>query len=130
MSDDDAASVISSVSSIANQPVIPHSPPLVPFALNPSHAMQGVINFAKLDNIKVHKKGNSQLSEDRFDCVPEDLHQFPKTLSNRAMEYQWNDEVLGIFMIPEHPILPTKYTNLLTNHGELEIDDDIRFEKS
>ena len=47
MSDDDAASSIASVASVATQPVIPHSPSLGPFALNPAHAMQGKINFAK-----------------------------------------------------------------------------------
>ena len=80
--------------------------------------MLGVIIFAKSDNIKLHKKGTSRLSEDCFDCVPKDLHQFLKKLSDRAREYHWNDDVLGILMIPDHPILPTKYTDLLTNHGD------------
>ena len=128
MSDDDAASAI--VASVATQPVIPHSPTIVLFALNPSRAMQGVINFAKSNNVKLHKKGTPRLSGDRFDCVPEDLHQFLKTLSDRATEYQWNDDVLGILMILDNPILPTKYTNLLTNHGKLDLEDVLRFEKS
>ena len=64
MSDDDAASAIASV---ATQPIIPQSPPLVPFALNPVHAMKGVINFAKPDNVKLNKKGTSGLIEDCFD---------------------------------------------------------------
>ena len=127
MSDDDAESSIASVASVATQPVIRHSPPLVPFALNPTHAIQGVTNFSKLDNVKLHKKGTSRLSEYCFDCVPEDLHQFLKTLSDRDTEYQWNDEVFEIFMIPDHPILPMKYTNLLTNHGELDLEDVIIF---
>ena len=33
-------------------------------------------------------------------------------------------------MIPDHPIFPTKYMNLLTNHGELDLEDVLRFEKS
>ena len=33
-------------------------------------------------------------------------------------------------MIPYHPILPTKYMNLLNNHGELDLEDVLRFEKS
>ena len=122
MSDDDAASDISSLASVATQPFIPH---LVPFALNPAHAVHGVINFVKSDNVKLHKKGTSQLSDDHFDCAPKDLHQFLKKLSVRATEYQWNDNVLGILMIPDHPILPTKYTNLLTNHGEFDLKDVI-----
>ena len=49
MSDDDAVSAIASVASVAAQPVIPHFPLLVTFALNPAHSMQGVINFEKLE---------------------------------------------------------------------------------
>ena len=33
-------------------------------------------------------------------------------------------------MIPDHTILPTKYTNLLTNYGELDLEDVLKFEKS
>ena len=33
-------------------------------------------------------------------------------------------------MIPYHPIFPTKYTNLLTKHVELDLEDVLRFEKS
>ena len=92
--------------------------------------MQGVINFAKADNVKLHKKGTSRLSEDSFDWVPEDVHQFLKTLLDRATEYQWNNDVLGILVIPDQRILPMKYTNLLTNQGELDLEDVLRFEKS
>ena len=130
MSDDDAAYAITSVASIDTQPVIPCCPPFFPFALNTAHAMQGVINFTKLDNIKLQKKRTSRLSEDRFDCVPKDLHQLLETLLDHATEYQCNDDVLGVLMIPNHPIFPTKYTNLLTNHGELDLEDVLRFEKS
>ena len=86
MSDDDAASDIASVARLATQTVIPDSHPLVPFVLNPAHAMQGVINFVKSDNVKLHKKGTPRLSGDCFDFVPEDLHQFLRTLSDRAVE--------------------------------------------
>ena len=50
---DDSAYAIDGGDSIATQPV---SPPLILFALNPAHAVQGVINFAKLDNVKLHIK--------------------------------------------------------------------------
>ena len=113
MSDEDAAFDISSVSSVDTQPVIP---PIVLFSLNPAQAMQGVINFVKCHKVKLHRKYTSRLSDDPFDCVPKYLHQFLKTLLDRATEYQWNDDVLGIPMILDHPIFPTKYTNLLTNH--------------
>ena len=45
MDDDDMASTIDGESGIATQPL---SPPLIPSALNPANAVQGVINFAKI----------------------------------------------------------------------------------
>ena len=33
-------------------------------------------------------------------------------------------------MIPDHPILAMEYTNILTNHVELDLKDVLRFEKS
>ena len=93
MNYDDSVSEIDGGDIIATQPV---SPPLIPFALNPVHAVQGVINFAKSDNVKLHRKGTSRLNDDHFDCVPEDLHQFLKTLNDRVTEFQWNDDAVGI----------------------------------
>ena len=54
MAYDESASAIDDGGSIATQPL---SPPLIPFALNPAHAVQGVINFAKSDNVNLHRKG-------------------------------------------------------------------------
>ena len=70
---DDSASAIDGKASISTQPV---SPPLITFALNPAHPVKGVINFAKFDNVKLHRKGTSRLNNDPFDCIPKDLHQF------------------------------------------------------
>ena len=77
---DDLAYTIDGGDSIATEPV---SPPLIPFVLNPVHAIQGVINFAKSDNVRLHRKGTSRLNDDPFDCVPEELHQFLKKLADR-----------------------------------------------
>ena len=106
-------------------------PGAVPFALNPAQAITGVIDFTIDSNVKLHKRATSKLSDDLFDCVPEDLNQFLKTLSDRASEYSWNDEVVGIMMIPEDPTDPsTVYKNLLTNHGEITLEQVRRFEES
>ena len=57
-----------------------------------------------------------------FYCVPEDLFQFLKTLSDRATELTWNDPIVGIIMIPEDPAdVSTVYRNLITNHGEITL---------
>ena len=61
---DDSASEIDGGASISTQPV---SPPMIPFALNPAHAVHGVINFAKSYNVKLHRKGTSRLNDDPFD---------------------------------------------------------------
>ena len=124
---DKSESAIDGGDNIATQPV---SPLLVPFELNPAHAVQGVINFAKWDNVKLHRKGTSRLNDDPFDCVPGYLHQFLKTLTDRSTEFQWNYDAVGIMQILDHPITPTKYTNLLTNHGELGLEDVLIFEES
>ena len=81
---DDSASAIDDGASISTRPV---SPPLIPFALNSAHAVQGVINFLKSDNVKLHRKSTSRLNNYPFDCVPEDLHQFLKILADRATEF-------------------------------------------
>ena len=78
---DDSASAIYGGANIATQLV---STPLIPFALNPAHAVHGVINFARSDNVNLHRKGTSRLNDDPFDCVPKDLHQFLKTLADCA----------------------------------------------
>ena len=93
MDDDDMASDIDYGATIATQPV---SPPLIPFALNLAHSVQGVINFSKSDNVKLHRKGTSGLIDDPFDSFPKYLHQFLKTLADRATELQWNDDAVGV----------------------------------
>ena len=69
-------------------------------------------------------------SEDLFDCVPEDLLLFLKTLSDRAMELSWNDPIVGIIMISENPTNgSTVYKNMITNHGEITLERVRQFEK-
>ena len=45
----------------------------VPFALNPAQAITGIIDFTKDSNVKLYRKATPKLSEDLFNCVPEDL---------------------------------------------------------
>ena len=102
----------------------------VPSALNPAQAITGIIDFTKDSNVKIYRKATSKLSEDLFDCVPEDLLQFLKTLSYRATELSWNDPIVGIIMIPEDPTnVSTVYRNLITNHGEIILERVQRFKE-
>ena len=103
----------------------------VPFALNPAQATVGVIDFTRESNVKLHKRATSRLSEDLFDCVPEDLNHFLKLLGDRSSEFSWNDPIVGIMMIPENPAdYDTTYTNLLTNHGQISLQRIRTFEES
>ena len=72
----------------------------------------------------------SRLNNDPFGFVPEDLHQFFKTLTDCATELQWNDDTVGIIQIPDDPIKTTEYTNLLTNQGEFDLEDVLKFKES
>ena len=101
----------------------------VPFVLNPAQAITGIINFTKDSNVKLYRKATSKVSEDLFYCVPEDLLQSLKILSDRTTELSWNDPIVGIIMIPEDPTnVSTVYKNLITNHGEITLKRVRRFE--
>ena len=81
----------------------------------------------------MHRRVTSKLAEDTFDCVPEDLYQFLKELGDRAAEYSWSDEIVGILMIPKpsnDPALPVRHVNLLSNHGEISMEDIRIFENT
>ena len=102
----------------------------VPFVLNTAQAITGIIDFTKDSNIKLYRKATSKLSQNLFDCVPEDLLQFLKTLSDRATELPWNDPIVGIIMIPEYPAnVSTVYRNLVTNNGEITLEWVRQFEE-
>ena len=64
----------------------------------------------------------AKLSEELYDCQPEGLFQFLRSLEDRATEYGWTDEVTGIMMIPTDDDDPDVLTNLLTNYGEISIE--------
>ena len=94
-----------------------------PLCVNFAQAITGIIDFTKDSNVKLYRKATLKLSENRFDCAPEDLLQLLKTLSDRATELSWNDPIVGIIMIPEDPTNgSTIYKNLITNHGEITLE--------
>ena len=89
-------------------------------------AITGIIDFNKVNHLKMHRRATAKLADDTFDCVPEDLYQFLKELGDRAAEYSWSDQTVGILMIPKlsnDATLPVRHVNLLSNHGEISMDD-------
>ena len=102
----------------------------VPFALNPAQAITDIIDFTKDANTKLYRKAKSKLSKDLSNCVPEDLLQLLKNLSDRARELSCNDPIVGIIMIPEHPTnVSTVYRNLITNHDKITLERVRRFKE-
>ena len=77
---------------------------------------------------KIYNKAVAKLSDDPFDCSPEGLFQFLRSLEDRAHKYGWNDEVTGIMMIPTDPANPQVLTNLLSNYGEVKMEEIKAFE--
>ena len=103
---------------------------VIQFALNPAGAIPGLIDFTLQSHLRMHRRATSKLSDDTFDCVPEDLYQFLKELGDRASEFRWNDAI-GILMIPKYAPdsnAPIRHVNLLSNHGELTMEEIHKFE--
>ena len=66
-----------------------------------------------------------------FDCEDEDLHFFIDALKERADEMGWNIPGIGITDILLDPLNPeSEYVNILTNHGELTMEQIRAFEST
>ena len=71
------------------------------FALNPMKAMGGdIINYKSKEGKKLWEEATKPLSDEGFDCVPEDLFVFLKTLEERAFMQDWEHNQTGIIQIP------------------------------
>ena len=100
------------------------------FALNPEAAVDGIIYFDILSNVKLHRSATRKLEDKLYDCVPQDLFNFLELLNDQATEFQWSDKV-RIMMIPRDVSdANTDYVNLLTNHGEINLNMITKFEET
>ena len=101
----------------------------VAFALSPTAAIQGVIDYHTREGRKIHGSATHKLSEDQFDCLPEDLTQFLDDLEDRASQFGWsnNDGILEIPIDPSDPIVDTE--NLIRNYGTVSLERVRAFEE-
>ena len=109
------------------------APPVaaVTFALTPAQATQGeILDMRDVGDRKIYHKAVSKLSEETYDCQPEGLFQFLRTLEDRAIEYGWDDDISGILQIPLNLANPMELTNLLTNYGEITLEAIRAFEET
>eukprot|EP00978_Attheya_sp_CCMP212_P047239 scaffold421280_cov72-Attheya_sp.AAC.2 len=94
------------------------------FALTPAMAHVGILDYEQGEGHNIYFASIYQLSKETFyDCMPGGLNGFLKTLGNRAQSTGWNENGIGILMIPEDPIDPNMiYYNLLSEYGQITLD--------
>ena len=101
----------------------------VAFALSPAAAIQGVIDYLKSEGRKIYGSATHKLSEDQFDCVPEDLTQLLDDLEDMASQFGWSnyDGILEILIDLANPIADTE--NLIRNYGIVSLERVRAFEE-
>ena len=77
----------------------------------------------------MNRRTKKELEDELYDCVPQDLFNFLELLNNQATEFHWSDK-FGIMMIPKDVVgANMDYVNLITNHGEINLNITIFFKK-
>jgi hypothetical protein len=104
----------------------------VAFALSPAAmAIPGIIDFTSRMGKDVFRFSTKKLDEELCDCHPDGMIQFLQSLSVRALEYGWDNEVNGILQIPEDPADALSDTNnLIESYGMLTLESVRAFEAS
>jgi hypothetical protein len=99
------------------------------FALSPAMAIPGVIDFTSRAGKGVFRYSTEKLDEELYNCQPDGMIQFLHSLSVRALEYGWDNEVTGIMMIPEDATnVLSNINNLIENYGQISLDTIQAFE--
>ena len=107
-----------------------NAPAAVLFSLTPAMAHQGIIDYFLTLGRNMYSSTTARLSEDLYNCNSDDLYAFLKALKERAREYGWDTEAVGIISIPDRPNHTTEFKSLLDSHGEIDIDTIRIFEES
>jgi hypothetical protein len=102
------------------------------FALTPAVAVViGVVDYSKAEGRKLYAFATAKLANGEYDCKRDGMYQFLQSLSNRVMEFGWDDEIGGILNIPENPYDPTSDTNnLINNYGSISLGDTRDFKET
>ncbi len=101
------------------------------FAPSPAMAIPGIINFTSRIRKDVFRFSTEKLDEELHDCHPDGMIQFLQSLSVRAVEHGWDDEVNEILQIPEDPVdMLSDTNNLIENYGRITIETIRAFETS
>ena len=102
----------------------------IPFTLNLAAAVDGNIDFDIPLNVKFHKRETTNLEDELYNCVLQDLFKFLEPLNYQTTEFQWSGKV-GIMMILKDVLdANTDYVNLLTSPGEINLNMLTKFEET
>ena len=105
----------------------------IPFALTPSAAIEGVVDFRTAEGRKLYERVTARLSDILFDCTPENLFRFIEEVSKRGTDHGWTDSNRddAILLIKEDPSNPDadRY-NMLENYGALTMEELKHHEES
>ena len=99
-------------------------PAVQAFALSPALVDTGIIDYSTTRGTKIYQAATAKLQDDLFDVESGGIHTFLNALSDRAMQYGW-DFILEI--PPEVNEPHDNLVNLLTNHGEISLDQIRKF---
>ena len=101
---------------------VPANLPQVVFALTPAAANPGIIDYTTVSGRKMKETCTKKLTEDLFDCVPENLFTFLKALKDRSRDCGWNGGA-GILDITRDPANPnTPSDDLLEKYGSIRLE--------
>jgi hypothetical protein len=119
------AEVYPAAAGVPPPPELPPAPPAGPqqvlFALNPGERnSEGVLDYSNKEDKKYYYAATKPLSEELYDCNPEDLIQFLNSLRDRSADYGWYD---GIMEIPDEVGDHLgETTNLIDNYGSISLE--------
>ena len=61
----------------------------MPFALKLAVAIESIIDFDIMSNVKLHIRATTNLDYELYECVPQDLFNFLDSLNNQVTKVLW-----------------------------------------
>ena len=105
-----------------NAPAANQNAAAVVFALTPAAANPGIIDYTTVAGRKMKESCTKKLTEELFDCVPENLFTFLKALKDRARDLDWNGGA-GILDIVRNPAnVNSPSDDLLEAYGNISLE--------
>ena len=104
--------------------------PQIDFALTVAAANPGIIHYTTVFGRKLKELCTKKLTEELFDCVPENLFTFLKALKDRARDYDWNggSGILDVVQDPSDANSPSD--DLLEKYGSITLASVLAYEET